>query len=108
MIKTLEKNVNGILASDTPEEYIKAAGVDILKIYKELGDIALNAELVAKDKYGESITLGRDSRSRLMAIGMLLELKKHLKDKGTAVSVAVFNDPKVEEEAKRIIAKARV
>ena len=102
-LKELTKTVDKIIESDTPDEYMRQAGIDLLDIYKELGNIALNAQVYAKDRYGEVLELGPDNKSRLPAIAMILELKKHLKDKSIVTQVGIFNDPKIVGDANRVL-----
>lgn len=91
-----------IIDSDTPDEYIAKAGIDLLDIYKELGAIALGAVINVRDKYGDVIELGADNRARTTAIALILELKKHLKDKSTIQQVALFDSGAI-EDAKRVL-----
>jgi hypothetical protein len=104
IIKSANKVVDAVIAgaAKTPEEYCVKAGIDLLKIYKELGNIATAAVVVSKDKYGDVIELGADNRSRLMAITLILELNKHIKDKSIATQIAIINDAGVLEDVKRI------
>ena len=44
-----------------------------------------------------------DNRVRLAAITLLLELRKHIKDKSVITQVGIFNDPRVAEEAKWVL-----
>ena len=103
-IKSLTKTSEKILSSDTPLEFIEKAGIDLLEIYKGLGDIALHASIAAKDRDGDIIDMGPDNRSRIMASTLLLELAKHIKDKSIVTQVGIFNDPKIVEEANRVLA----
>lgn len=105
-VKTIERRVDKVLTSPalvSPEEYCAKANIDLLDIYKQLGSIALKAELVAKDRDGEPISLGPDNKVRLSAICLILELNKHIKDKSVALSVGVFNDPKLVADADRVL-----
>lgn len=103
-VSQLKKKTEKILASDTPLEFIEKAGIDLLAIYKGLGYIALNADIMAKDRDGDVFVLGADNRSRIMASTLLLELAKHIKDKSVITQVGIFNDPKIVEEANRVLA----
>ena len=98
------KTAAAIINSDTPDEYIAASGIDILEVYRELGRIALSSESYVRDKYGDIHSLGPDNKSRLPAIQMILELKKHLKDKSVVTQVGIFSDPEITKRAERIIA----
>jgi len=95
IIKTTEK----ILSSDNPLVYIEKAGIDLLAIYKGLGNIALHADIMAKDRDGDTFVLGADNRSRIMASTLILELAKHIKDKNVIVAQGIFNDPKLVAQA---------
>lgn len=101
--KTL-KTVSKILASDNPIDFINKAEVDLLAIYKNLGWIALNAELVAKDRDGEPISLGRDNRCQISASLAILELAQHIKSKTVVAVAGIFNDEKVVADANRVLA----
>lgn len=101
----IEKSVEKISTTPlTPEEYCVKAGIDLNKIYKELGDIATSAVIVAKDRDGDRIELGADNKTRLAAIALILELNKHIKDKQVITNVGIFNDPNVLADAQRVLA----
>ena len=103
-LKSLQKTTEKILNSGTPEEYIKKSGINLLDIYKRLGEIALHSELITRGKFpGEVEVLGPDNRSSLAAIGMILELHKHLKDKSVVTQVGIFNDPKIVSKSERVL-----
>lgn len=102
-IPSLNKTIDKIIKSDTPEEYCRQAGVNLLEIYKELNNIALNAVVVAKDRDGDPIDLGADNRARMSAIALILELNKHIKDKSVVTQVGIFNDPAIVAEANRVL-----
>jgi hypothetical protein len=103
-LNKIEKIVDAVSVSErTPEEYCVKAGIDLLAVYKTLGEIALRANITAKDKYGEVIELGADNRARMAAIALILELNKHIKDKNVVTQVGIFNDPRVIEEANRVL-----
>ena len=103
-LSQLNKTVDKIIASDTPDSYIESAGIDLLEIYKELGNIALHADIMAKDRDGDTFVLGADNRARMTAIALILELKKHIKDKSVVTQVGIFNDPNIVAEAQRVLA----
>lgn len=103
-VTKLKKTVDKLLASDTPLEYIEKSGIDLLEIYKGLSYIALHANIMAKDRDGDVFELGADNRSRIMASTLILELAKHIKDKSVVTQVGIFNDPKIVEEANRVLA----
>lgn len=92
-----------VIASTDPLKYIEKAKIDLVCLYQELNKIATGAELYAKDRDGEAIVLGPDNKARISAIALLLELAKHIKDKSTAVSVGIFNDPAIVSEADRVL-----
>lgn len=86
------------------EECFLEAEMDLVETYKELRRISTGAVIVAKDRYGDRVELGEDNKTRLAAIVVILELVKHLKEKGVStVNVGVFNDPRVVEEAERVL-----
>ena len=103
VVKTVtSKTVDKILSSNDPMEYIKEAKVDLVKLYQELNSIALTAEVMAKDRDGDPVSLGADNRARISAIALLLELAKHLKDKTAIQSIAIVNDVDIKSEVKRL------
>lgn len=102
-VTSLNKVVDKIILSDTPEEYCKRAGIDLLNIYKELNEIALHADIMAKDRDGDTFVLGADNRARMTAIALILELNKHIKDKSVVTQVGIFNDPNIVAEANRVL-----
>lgn len=95
---------NKILTSESPLEYIVKANIDLVQLYKELNIIATKAMICAKDRDGDAIELGPDNKARISAIALLLELAKHIKDKGTVAQVAIINDSGIMDDARRIIA----
>ena len=97
--KSLLSTGERIVCSSDPITYIERNKIDLDKIYVGLYFIALHAQLVSKDKYGEAVEMGADNRSRLMASTILLELAKHLKDKNVVIAQGIFNDPKLVEQA---------
>jgi hypothetical protein len=102
MAKSAAKTAEKILNSGTPEQYCIDSGINLLDIYKELGSIALTAEVYSKNHDGSLVSLGPDVRARTTAIALILELNKHLKDKGTTTQVSVINDPNVRIEVDRL------
>lgn len=102
-LNKLNKTVEKIINSEVPDEYIDQAGINLLDIYKELGNIALNAVVVVRDSDGDPMELGADNRARTTAITLILELKKHIKDKSMIQQVALFDSTAI-EDAKRVLA----
>ena len=100
----LNRTVDKIISSNNPLDYIEKAGIDLVVLYKELNIIATSAMICAKDRDGEPLELGPDNKARIGAIALLLELAKHIKDKGTMTQVAIINDSGIMDDAKRIIA----
>ena len=109
--KSLLKTTEKIITSGDPIEYISRNGIDLNKIYIGLYSIALTADIMAKDRDGDTFVLGADNRSRIMASTLLLELAKHIKDKNVVIAQGIFNDPKLvaqaEEDAKRVLGLRR-
>ena len=109
--KSLLKTTEKIITSGDPIEYISRNGIDLNKIYLGLYSIALTADIMAKDRDGDTFVLGADNRSRIMASTLLLELAKHIKDKNVVIAQGIFNDPKLvaqaEEDAKRVLGLRR-
>lgn len=103
-LSSLSKTVERINSSDNPIEYIEKAKIDLIKLYQELNDLALNAMVWVKSGDGDQKNIGPDNKARIAAIALLLELAKHIKDKGTVAQVAIINDPGIIEDAKRIVA----
>lgn len=89
IIKTATSIVN---SPKTPEEYCKAANIDLMEIYSNLNRIATKAVLVAKGQDGDPVKLGPDNRNQLAATLVILELVKHIKDKSIATQIAIIND----------------
>jgi hypothetical protein len=105
-IKTATNIVSKITNSPTtPEEYCVSAGIDLVEIYKELLRLATCSMVTVKDRDGDLIELGPDNKTRLPAIGLILELNKHIKDKSVATQVAIFNDPEIMRRAEAIVAQ---
>lgn len=109
--KSLLKTTEKIITSGDPLEYISRNNIDLNKIYLGLYSIALTADIMAKDRDGDTFVLGADNRSRIMASTLLLELAKHIKDKNVVIAQGIFNDPKLvaqaEEDAKRVLGLRR-
>lgn len=99
----LNRTVEKIINSDTPEECIAKAKIDLVLLYEQLNEIALNAKIFVKDRDGDPIELGADNRARTTAIALILELAKHLKDKSMVQQVALFDSTAI-EDAKRVLA----
>lgn len=99
------KKIDGVVASmaggdATPEECCDRAGVTLERVYRRLGEL-LDATMVVKTRYEEMEC--PDNRTRLAAVQLVLELRKHIKDKNVVTQVGIFNDPKVVEEAERVL-----
>src|SRR6266478_5266325 len=95
----LNRTVDKIISSNNPLDYIEKAGIDLVVLYKELNIIATSAMICAKDRDGEPLELGPDNKARIGAIALLLELAKHIKDKGTMTQVAIINDSGIMDDA---------
>jgi hypothetical protein len=99
------KKVEGVVASvstgdGTPEECCERAGVTLDKVYRRLGEL-LDATTLVKMGY-EQMEVA-DNRTRMAAVQLILELRRHIKDKSVVTQVGIFNDPKVVEEAERVL-----
>jgi hypothetical protein len=107
-IKKITSVVEAIATGDatgekTPEMCCEAAGITLQRVYDRLSDL-MDAETFAKDRDGDSICLGPDNRTRMAAVMLILELRKHIKDKNVVTQVGIFNDPQIVAEARRVLA----
>lgn len=88
-------------AEMTPEQCCEKAGLTLDVIYSTLAEM-MKAETCIKSR-NEELWIP-DNRTRMAAVALTLELRKHIKDKTTVTQVGIFNDPKVIEEAQRVLA----
>ena len=101
-LKKIDQVVTAMeLTEKTPEECCEKVGLTLDKVYTRLGQM-LDAEAPFNDKY-QGAVMYPDNRVRLAAITLILELRKHIKDKSVITQVGIFNDPRVAEEAKRVL-----
>ena len=101
-IKKIETVVSKMASGEiTPEECCERAGITLDSVYASLSNL-MKAEMPVKTRY--DFEMFPDNRVRLAAVQLVLELRKHIKDKSVVNQVAIFNDTKVEAEAQRILA----
>lgn len=110
--KVAQKVLNKIVETNVLEANPEAADVisamlDKAKITDEvLGRVLmdlLNADMELKlNTQGATMTVA-DHGSRHKGLLVALELKKYLKDKTVLIQNGIFNDPKIQEDADRIL-----
>jgi hypothetical protein len=100
-LKSVSKIIDKIAISElSPERCCEDAGITLPLVYSTLGEL-LVATTTTRNRYGESTH--PDNRTRMAAVQLVLELRKHIKDKNVVTQVGIFNDPRVVAEAERVL-----
>jgi hypothetical protein len=99
------KNISSVITKMgtselTPEQCCENAGLTLERIYNKLSSL-LDAKMLIKTRYDE-ISVD-DNKTQMAAVQITLELRKHIKDKTTVTQVGIFNDPRVVDEAQRVL-----
>jgi len=104
-IKKIQSVVDNISLGDvTPEECCERAGISLSAVYGRLSEL-MSSTTVIKTRYDEMEV--PDNKTRLAAVTLVLELRKHIKDRGVVTQVGIFNDPRVVAEAERVLGLRR-
>ena len=89
---------------ETPEGCCERAGITLERVYKRLGGL-MDAVMIQRSGGAEYEV--PDNKTRMVAVQLVLELRKHIKDRNVVTQVGIFNDPKVVAEAERVLGLRR-
>jgi len=100
-INKIKSVVDTISTGDmTPEECCERVGLTLERVYRRLSGL-MDAKMVQRSGGAEYEV--PDNKTRMVAVQLVLELRRHIKDKTNAVSVGIFNDPRLAEDASRVL-----
>ena len=89
-----------VITDDTPEACCERAGLTLERVYNRLAGL-IDAKMVLRSGGAEYEV--PDNKTRMVAVQLVLELRRHIKDKSVVTQVGIFNDPKVVAEAERVL-----